>query len=41
MGNLSLYYRLISYDNIAAMANDLLPRLIGDPVQGINCRKIR
>ena len=34
MENPSLYERLGGYDNIAAVANDLLPRLMGDPVLG-------
>ena len=34
MENPSLYERLGGCDNIAAVAGDLLPRLIGDPVLG-------
>jgi len=34
MENPSLYERLGGYDNIAAVANDLLPRLMSDPVLG-------
>ena len=34
MENPSLYERLGGYDNIASVANDLLPRLMADPVLG-------
>jgi hemoglobin len=34
MQNESLYSRLGGYDNIAAVASDLLPRLMGDPLLG-------
>lgn len=34
MENPSLYERLGGYDNVAAVASDLLPRLMSDPVLG-------
>jgi hemoglobin len=34
MQNETLYNRLGGYDNIAAVASDLLPRLMGDPLLG-------
>ena len=34
MENQTLYTRLGGYDNLAAVANDLLPRLMADPLLG-------
>jgi hemoglobin len=34
MENQTLYQRLGGYDSIAAVASDLLPRLMGDPLLG-------
>jgi hemoglobin len=34
MENQTLYERLGGYDNLAAVANDLLPRLMSDPLLG-------